>query len=203
MSCSHRAVLHHRLAEAVRHVEASSPLRPGRRRSATVWASSRPCAATASAPRALPALPRLSPTPAAQGPRGPERGTTVLETCRLLQAPRASVIFREVRTKVRRGRAAAGGASSPRLRGGSPPPLRGSRHRLGVSGKRSDRLRPQLSDTGVPRGSLAQVPAPRSPIALAAAPAALDRLLRWAVPPDCYCCFPSGCRRRLPKSARP
>lgn len=90
----------------------------------------------------------------------------------------------------------AGGASSSLLRGGSPLPLRGSRRRLGVSGKHSDRPRPQSSGTRTlrpPSERLAQVRALRSPVASAVVPAAPDPLLGSAVPPDC-CCIPSGRR---------
>lgn len=107
---------------------------------------------------------------------------------------RARVIFRELGATVRRGRAAGrrGLLSPPALRvaasfRGLAPPPGGSPENTPIAaspvlGRRAQRP---------PRGRLAQVRALRSPIHSAAVPAAPDRLLGSAVPPDC-CCIPSG-----------
>lgn len=135
--------------------------------------------------RPAPSGPRLDTPPAA--PLGGRR--------RLLLAPAARVIFREVRAPASWGRAARGrGLGSPRARRGAPsaqglappppPPLRGPRETLGSPAS------PVLRH-GAPRGRRAQVRAPRSPIASAAVRAAPAGLLRSAAPPG-RGCIPSG-----------
>lgn len=95
---------------------------------------------------------------------------------------------------MRRGRAAGrrgllsppARTAAPSSQGLAPPPG-------ALPGALGSRASPILRHW-VPRppcGRLAQVRALRSPIASAAVPAAPDRLLGSAVPPDC-CCIPSG-----------